>query len=91
MKEILKYRLEIMDKQSISMPGGAKVLSAQMQRGFLQVWALCESRDATTADREFLVIGTGNPCPAEIECAAFIGTVQQHDGALVWHVFEVQP
>jgi hypothetical protein len=38
-------------------------------------------------ERKIAIVGTGNVMPdGEL---VFVGTVQQHGGDLVWHVFEI--
>ncbi len=39
---IWKYTIEIVDLQFIEMPIGAKILTAQMQNGDLQIWAIVD-------------------------------------------------
>lgn len=87
MKAIFKYELEVTDQQSIEMPQGAVILSAQVQKCKICIWALVDS-GALYERRVFRVIGTGD----EIEDGVFhrfIGTVQMLDGRLVWHIFEI--
>jgi len=80
--KILKWPLNVTDRQTLKMPVGAKVLTVQMQGGIPCLWAMCESKETT--ERTILMYGTGNlmsPLPG-----AYIGTFQM--GALVFHVFE---
>jgi hypothetical protein len=65
------------------MPRGAPVLTAQLQREVLTIWALCDF-DAPKEDRTFVVYGTGETI--QEPPGDYIGTVQ--DGSFVWHVFE---
>jgi hypothetical protein len=88
---IWKYPFSVADIIEIMMPAGAKVLSVQAQFNELQLWALVWP-GAVEEKRRFAIYGTGHPLPAA--CGEYICTVQQHSGALVWHVFditEVQP
>ena len=84
---IWKFPLRITDLQTVSMPFGSQVLSAQFQHGVLNLWALCDENQPIYEGRSFHIIGTGNPMP-DVEWSKYIATVQHHDGALVWHVFE---
>lgn len=87
LRAVFKYPLEITDgEQHIKMPIAARVLGAQMQRGRLCLWALVWPDSAREA-RRFRVVGTGHAL--QDEPLSYVGTVQTHDGVLVWHVFEV--
>lgn len=96
MKTIYKYPLEIKDTQFIKLPAGAQILTAQTQKtGYreqLCLWALVDT-DNKTKTREIVIIGTGNPIKLADESwlLNYISTVQQLDGRLVWHVFEIIP
>lgn len=91
-RAVWKYPLQFPpmagDVYVVPMPAGARVLTAQMQAGLLAIWALVDPT-AEPEPRRFRVAGTGHPIEQEI--AAYIGTFQLADGALVFHVFEVQP
>lgn len=86
---IWKWKLEITDEQTISMPQGAQVLTAQMQGADLQVWALVDETilAAKKAPKRFAIYGTGNPVPQEP--GRYISTFQLPDAGLVFHVFEI--
>jgi hypothetical protein len=83
---IFKYPIEVKDKQVVSMPRGAQVLSVQMQNGKLTVWALCPAATAVHESRTFHVFGTGHDLPEAADSRTFVATVQ--DGNYVWHIFE---
>jgi len=85
---IWKFPLRITDRQTLDMPAGAQVLTAQLQRGVLQLWALCDPL-AEKAPRTFNVFGTGNPLPAQP--GRYVSTFQMSGGELVFHVFEAAP
>ena len=87
MRTIWKYTLNITDRQTVSMPVFAEILTVQMQGGSLCLWAIVES-DRNLEQREFLIFGTGNPIPEQFCLHQHIGTVQVGGGVLVWHVFE---
>lgn len=87
MLKIHKYPLDFESGLILTMPAGAKILSVQLQRETMCVWALVDINQKDV-ERQFIICGTGhslgdNP-PGE-----FIGTVQTMNGALVWHVFVV--
>lgn len=88
MTAIYKYRLEITETQVVSMPKGAQILTAQMQDGYLCLWALVNT-DKKSAMRSIVICGTGNPIPSGedfTQTHRYIATVQEQE--FVWHVFE---
>lgn len=84
---IYKWTLDIEDKQTLSLPAGAQILSVAMQRDEVCLWALIDPKATKVQDRTFEIFGTGHPIPQGIQ-RKFLGTVLTHGGALVWHVFE---
>jgi hypothetical protein len=86
MRVVYKYPLEIVDEQHVKMPMGAQLLSVQDQNGDLCLWALVDTTAALT-QRKIRIAGTGHAV-ATPGPGAFIGTVQQMKGAVVWHVFD---
>lgn len=85
---IFKYPLPIDDWVGIEMPLGATVLCVQVQGGVPCIWARVDP-DAATAMRRFRVAGTGHHLEFDPKDAAYVGTVQLRDGALVLHVFDL--
>jgi hypothetical protein len=83
MKTIYKYLLDITDEQTVSMPMGAQILSAQMQGMQLCIWALVEVGNVN-CDRRVRIFGTGNPVTLEGDWK-FVDSVQER--IFVWHVF----
>lgn len=88
MKTIWKYQLETTDCQSIEMPKGAQILTAQFQGSFFCLWVLVNSLNVP--EKRFIeIFGTGNPIPQDIGLGRkYIATAQQPLMPLVWHVFE---
>lgn len=89
-KAIWKFKLKIDDKQSIEMPKGAQILSAQVQHNILCIWALVDV-DAEKEQRTFEIFGTGNPVPDYVDAEhnyKFIATFMYYDGGFVGHLFE---
>lgn len=82
MKKIYKYELLLQDEQVVQIPHKPQILSVQIQKGIICVWALV---DTTYSDVAYIfeIIGTGNPVDNFIR--EYLGTVQ--DGSMVWHVF----
>lgn len=83
MKTIHKYRLKIVDYQSIETHIGAEIISVGEQDGNLCVWAMVDTKKPSV-EKKIWVIGTGNYCAPSVE--GFVGTVAI--GPHVWHVFQ---
>lgn len=69
----------------VQIPKGARVLSVQMQRGELRLWAAVDPGNPNE-QRTFVIFPTGGDGPTPRD--AYIATVQTHGESLVWHVFE---
>lgn len=87
-RAIWKYPLALRDVQGIDMPSGANILCVQVQAGVPCLWAIVDT-EARNVMRRIRIVGTGHPI--EVEGEPYIGTFQIHDGALVFHAFEVLP
>ena len=88
MKQVFKYPIPIRDDFSLALPGGARILDVQVQNGVGCIWALVDA-SIPPIMRRFRLAGTGHPLnePHLIH----IGTFQLEGGALVFHLFEVEP
>lgn len=82
---IWKFPLKVEDRQRISLPFGAELLSVQMQHDKPCLWARVHT-DQPLEDRVIFTQGTGNPIPEG--AGRFIGTYQLNGGNLVFHVFD---
>ena len=85
MRAVHKYPLTLTDTQVIEFPLGAQILSVQEQHGTLTMWVLNDLQPIGMVPYRIRIHGTGHTIteyPGE-----YVGTVQQHDGNLVWHVF----
>jgi len=85
MKTILKYPLEVTDAQKLWVPTGASPLCVQMQNGTPALWILADTACALI-EIDIRIVGTGHDASG-LTSSQYLGTVQQRDGALVWHVF----
>lgn len=85
MKTIWKFPLDVRS-QHLSIPMGAKLLTAQLQGAAITLWALCDPA-AALMSVEVVVVGTG--WQVNVDGLTYIATVQQ--GAFVWHVFAKLP
>jgi hypothetical protein len=84
--KVYKFDLPLEDIATIRMPKNAQVLYVAVQDGIPRVWALV-SPTAPKETRNFRVAGTGHPIGKTV--GRHIGSFQMHDGALVFHVFEL--
>jgi hypothetical protein len=87
MNTIWKWKLELQTGNQITldMPQYAEVLTLQRQRDDLCLWAAVDTT-APICKRTFTIYGTGHPMPDDT--GMYIGTFQEADGSLVFHVFE---
>lgn len=87
MKVIYKYKVPGSNtKFTMTLPVGAEVLTVQKQGLDINMWVLQIAGPAKLEERNFRVIGTGHPFDENLK---YVGTVQELEGALVWHYFEV--
>lgn len=82
--EVLTLKIVLTLRVQVTMPVGARVLSAAFQGESLFVWADVPDTEAPTTMREFYVAGTGHSLPND--CGDFVGTAFHQEG-LVFHVF----
>ena len=71
---------------AVQLPADGQVLTVQMQAGAPCIWVLLDPRKPTTT-RTFRCFGTGHDIPSAN--LRYIGTWQERDGKLVFHLFEV--
>lgn len=88
MKKVYKYPFEITDEQTIEMPKGAKILTAQVQQGTPTIWALVDPAESQTESVNIRTHGTGHSIP-DSECLEYINTIQVYGGQLIFHVFKL--
>jgi hypothetical protein len=84
MNTIYKYHLPVQDEVTIDFPRYGKVLSVGVQHGETYIWAAVTTTDEVCR-RRFHWRGTGHDING---LSNFVGTVQLHGGALVFHLFE---
>jgi len=89
MKTIFKYVLPQVDEVRVSMPVFAEVLSVGVQNNEICVWALVDPKIPSLL-RTFRIAGTGHPTQ-DPDKWKFLGTVHLYGGALVFHVFQLDP
>lgn len=83
--KVYKFTLRIVDAQYVAIPQPCRHLSVQFQFGNLCLWSLVEPEGAKVA-KCIRIFGTGN-LVTEIGGMQYIGTVQEHGGNLIWHVW----
>ena len=86
MMQIWKYEIAPGENQ-LDIPESAKLLSAQVQHGVVQLWALVDP-DLPTEKCRIVTLGTGHPIPDD-QNLRFIDTFQLEGGSLVFHAFEL--
>lgn len=86
MKTIWKFKLDITDEQTISVPKKSLLLQTVLiQDGTPVVWVMCDSSIKENEDIVIVTLGTGNPIPENIEKLLYVGTYQLL--TFVGHVF----
>lgn len=89
MQVIYKYLANIGDTTILMLPKEAKILTTQKQDQHICFWVL-HSHEATAIEaRTILKVGTGHPFDDTKEYH-YIETVQELEGSLIWHFFEVK-
>lgn len=87
MNAIWKFSLQIIGINLIKMPDPAKILSTDIQYGYIMIWVMVDTETKSSQKRKIVVHPTGNS-PESIG-GEFVGTVQE--GGFVWHVFDEGP
>ena len=85
MAVVYKYPLVVTDRQLVTMPKEAKLMSVQVQNGTPCLWALVNPENPTE-EVPILLYGTGHKIP-DTENIAYIGTIQMPKYGLVLHAF----
>jgi hypothetical protein len=88
MQVVYKYLANIGEKTLLVLPLGAKILTVQKQKENICFWVLQYEGQAPTEVKTILKVGTGHTFD-DVNYYQYIGTVQEFDGSLVWHYFEV--
>ena len=83
---IWKYPLQATERQTVTMPVGAEILTVQTQHNRASLWAQVDDTQRPI-ERTIGIYGTGHPLPSG--AISYIGTFQIDRGTLVFHVFEI--
>jgi len=95
MKRIFKYKVGTTDKQVIMLPPDGEILHFGLQGGEPHIWVKVDP-EKTTVRRLFKLVGTGHRFEDEFtidgnnHILEYVGTVTDHEGYFVWHLFEVK-
>lgn len=84
---IWKWKLGVVDLQTLELPAGSGLLTVQAQDDVPQLWTLCDDSTELKEKRQIAIYGTGNPMPNEP--GEYIATFQLGGGKWVFHAFEV--
>ncbi len=96
-KVIYKYTLPLKDgrEHSVRMPMGAQVIHVGVQGLNICLWAIVNPLPEEYVERQFFIMGTGDPFEYNPNFTPHIWTVQMVDPdnswgqtEFVWHVFE---
>lgn len=88
MKTIYKYQIQIRDEFKLKLPIETQILSFQVQNGRPVLWVMLDP-ELEREERNFRIFRTGHPIQiAEEKSLHFIGTIQDENLSLVWHLFE---
>lgn len=89
-RQVWKYPIDVGENR-ITMPKGAKILTAQMQRDTPVLWAEVNVYDKheelACESRNILVTGTGHDIDRNLDLQ-YIATFQM--SWMVWHVYEIK-
>lgn len=88
MKKIYKYPIKVVDIQTVKLPKGAIILTTQLQDEKPYIWAYVDPNEIEAEDVTLRVYGTGQEINDSLDLT-YIGTIQEYEGRLVWHVFKV--
>jgi len=89
MLTVYKYDVPIKDSFTLELPRTGSFLAFQTQRDRPRIWLLVDPEDDRKIKREFRLAGTGRSIEEPEGNLHYRGTCQMHEGALVWHLFEV--
>jgi hypothetical protein len=85
MNIIYKYPINY-NETVIEMPGRGHILDVQTVNNQPYIWVWVDN-ETPKVTRKFVIYGTGHPMPPYP--GEYIGTFQQAEGALIWHLFEI--
>jgi hypothetical protein len=84
---IHKQILDLTQRQTLSIPRNAEILSIQNQNENIYLWYICNP-DNKLISRTFLLFGTGEREIPEDKIIGYLDTVIMQNNNFVWHIFE---
>lgn len=84
--KIWKYQIPIRDLFEIEMPEDSETLCVQMQKETPCIWVRVSGDKKKNVKKEFAIVGTGQYF--NDDDYFYVGTFQQYEGGLIWHLFE---
>ncbi len=90
MKTIWKYNFTTYAEFDV--PKDAQILDVQVQHNEATIWMLVETNNPKET-RKFIAQPTGHELPDyadDLGLMEYVGTIQLHDGYLVFHIFEIK-
>ncbi len=84
--KIFKFRLDIINIQTIYTPANTEFLDVQVQYDTPCIWGMCDEKASNEA-RHIAIYSTGETLPKNP--GEYIGTFQHFGASLIFHVFEV--
>ena len=88
MDKIYKYAFEVAGQFPLILPIRAEILTVQVQKGRPVIWAIVDTAEEKTEEREFRIIGTGHDISDNLKTLKYIGTFQLKEGSFIGHLFE---
>ena len=81
-----------MDKFTLPLPIGARVLCVQMQHAMPEMWVLVDPNlNLGKVWRRFHLVGTGHEHDAaDLPYEGYVGTFQVSQGTFIFHLFELK-
>lgn len=86
-KRVYKYPLEVQDRQVITIPKGAKILSLHVQDSTPCIWVLVDANEQQKEKVVLRTFGTGQSLYSNGKNLEFIGTYLLRNDQAVFHVF----
>ena len=86
MNTIYKYKLEVTDRQRITLPLNYEILDIQVQHKDVCMWVLVPLKQDTKEMAIIEIFGTGHTINTHDR--KYISTFQMNGGDLVFHAFE---
>lgn len=87
MKTIGKFPLRVDDYQTVALPVGSQILTAQVQGDAVCLWAIVDTSTVSKFVCPVWIHGTGQPVGDAATKGRYLATVQLYAGSLVFHVF----